>query len=162
VAKKLSNAQAAGVAALLGLVFALGGGRFVAQGVGLLPLRGDLYAPRWVLAVCGLVFMLPGLALLLGALKMAAFPALQLVDAKLAAGFFVAIILSLMAIVFGGVVWYGDPEGYEGGITGTVTEGRIVFGIATVVLAFVAFVFWVLSISAATGRRARKRPGSDA
>ena len=164
--------QAAGLL-LFSLPIVLSGGFIALVGFGLMPPMGEKYAPGWVLAAVGFVFLVPGLAMMAGGLR--ALLTRSPLDQPAAAwtGTVVAATLTCFAATLGGVAFFGDARGFRGsmtipgvtlfsrpGSTQAVTEGRIVFGLAAVLVGSLALLFWVISICALLARRRAGAPPS--
>jgi len=161
--------QAAGLL-LFSLPIVLCGVFLALVGFGLIPPMGETYAPGWVLAAVGLVFLAPGFAMMAGALRALLTRSPLGHPAVAWTGMVVAATLTFLASSLGGVAFFGDARGFRGSITipgvtlfsrpgstHAVTGGRIVFGIAAALVGSLALLFWVISVSAL---RARRRAGA--
>jgi hypothetical protein len=113
-----------------------------------------------------LVFLIPGLAMMTGALRSLFSRSPVAPPAPAWTGAVVAVVLTCFAVVSGGVAVFGDPRGFRGGVTifgvalfgrpGSklaVVEARFVFGLVAILLGALALLFWVLTIGAFLARR---------
>jgi hypothetical protein len=119
-------------------------------------------APVWVVRFAGLIFILPGFAIFVVAVRgffgMHSDPE----TARLYRGAFMAALLWLFAIAFGGAALFGEAHSFSGGVTGSSTEGRILFGIAGVAIGIFAFMFSVVVLGAVMARNQKNRAAKPA
>lgn len=146
--------KGAGCFALFSLAFVGAGVLIILQAYDIVP-HGRMNVPRWVAAAAGAAFLAPGLCMLAMAVKGLIAPASMEGPQPGFAATIVATMLTGMALVFGGAALVGDARGFYGGLTGSVIEGRIVFGFAALVLAAIAGVFWLLLIARALSGRGK-------
>ena len=105
-----------------GLLFLAAGTGIMGMGLGVIPVDpATVHAPMWVLAVCGLVFVLGGVAVV-GA---------RWSRVREAAG--IGIVLA-MGLIGGWVALFGDSDGFSGGVPfvspeANVVIARVVFGL---------------------------------
>ena len=155
---------AAGCLTLGGLPFFLIGARIILQALGVLSISGDLYVPRWVFAMGGVAFLAPGAGILVAGIRGLFRPStLGEKPPPSLIGLIVSIVLTCMAGVSLGVVFFGNPEGFYGGITGSISviKGRIVFTILGALVALLALMFWVQTLTSILWPR-KRGPGGGA
>jgi hypothetical protein len=128
--------------------------------------------------MAGLAFLAPGVFFFVGGLRGIVNPAaLERTPRALGtiiSGLLVAVVLTAMAAVCLGVAFQDDARGFQGfsfsfmglgvllGGGGSVTLGRIVFGIAGGLIGLLALLFWVISLIAlASPRRGEEAPEKD-
>jgi hypothetical protein len=152
--------SAGGCMVLFGLPFALSGAYMVLVALRVAPPPGRVDAPLWVVFAAGVVFLVPGLAILVAGLRTIATSRLPVGQAPVALGAVLAVVLTCMAVAFGGVALFGDPRGFfGGGLTGTIAEKRFWFGLAALLIGAIALVFGTLTIAAlSAGRRSKTDP----
>jgi hypothetical protein len=135
--EQLSPAGRYGVAAVCLLV----GAGIVALATGAIPANEAMFhAPHWVLGACGFVFILAAVMILVP-------PAMLRVQYFLG-----AVLLSLFAAIPGWIAFGPGPRAFSGSVSiGVITNatqpdastGRIVFGIAAVLIGSFAAYAWV-------------------
>ena len=144
---------AAGIA-LFGLTFVLAGINIMLQAAEVVP-HGRMNAPPWIGALVGSIILVPGLGILIFGLKslISGWPKDE--PSPLLTTGIVTFILTAFALALGGVALYGKARGFSGGLTllgirvkglGSVTEGRVVFGLAAVFMGALAIIFGILFI----------------
>ena len=103
----------------------------VAIAAGLIPVAPDsIHAPPWLLAVCGGMFVVAGVAALgIGVLS------------KRVNNFFGAVILTGFSFITGWVA-FGPGERIFSGFSQDATTGRAAFGLATILLVGMAVWAW--------------------
>jgi hypothetical protein len=143
--------------ALFSLVFVGAGAMMALMAYDYIP-HGRMYVPAWLGAVVGAAFLLPGLCMLGMAIQGLIAPASMERGASapyLWAGVLVALTLTCMALVCGGVALFGDPRGFYGGIPGIVIDKRIAFMLAALLVGALAAYFWLLLIvrASSSGKR---------
>ena len=129
----------------------LAGAAVVALATGIIPSdEAKFNAPHWVVGACGGVFMLAGIMILVP-------PAMLRVQY-----FFGAVLLSMFASVFGWIAFGPGEREFSGSMSvGVITStaqpsassGRIVFGIAAVLIGLVAAYAWVRWLRTMFGAR---------
>jgi len=105
---------------------------------------------------------LPGLAFVIGGLQALLRMRSDAETDRINRGVFMAAMLWLFAIAFGGVAFLGESSAFSGGITGSSMEARILFGIAGVAIAIFAFMLSVVVLGAAMARNQRNRAATPA
>jgi len=157
--------KAAAFLALFSLPFILVGTIIVRKALGVTASIGEMYAPRWVGAAGGLLFLVSGVFILALAVRsLVVSSPLSERTVGLGVGMFATIFLTLLASMCWGLALFGDPRGYSGGMTGAAIEGRILFGIFGTVLSLVALCGWLLLLLGLIGLIAGwiKKPGMTA
>ena len=150
----LTRRQSLGVMAF-GLVFAFAGGLVEWMTFVFPPHPRD--APLWVVRLLCLVFIIPGLAFFTGGL--CAFFGVQ-ADPEthpLYTGAVLGLTLTIFALGLAWVALFGDARNFRGGITGTIAERRIAFGLGALLVGIMAFVLDVAVIASVIARIEKRR-----
>lgn len=145
---------------LFGLLFAAGGA-FI-EWLSFVSPAKQVSAPPWVTGFAGLIFILPGLAFVIGGLQALFRMRSDAETDRIYRGVFMAAMLWLFAMAFGGVAFLGESSAFSGGITGSSMEARILFGIAGVAIAIFAFMFTVVVLGVVTARNQKDRAAKAA
>lgn len=109
---------------LLSLLMLAAGVAITGVGIGLIPVEPEkVHAPYWVIALCGIMFLAGGTAVLLG-------------EKNPLNRFLAATIALSLAISFAWVAFYGDGQHMSGGAwflpkSANVALGRVVFGLGS-------------------------------
>jgi hypothetical protein len=147
-----------GRAAVAAICFATGAG-IAALAAGIIPAdAAKFHAPHWVVGACGSVFMLAACLILIPA----TLPRLQ--------NFLGAVLLSLFAAIPGWIAFGPGPRVFGGSLSfGVVTSathpgestGRVVFGVAAVVVGLFAAYAWVRWLRLVCGSRDDRRDATQ-
>jgi hypothetical protein len=118
-------------------------------------------APPWLTGIAGLIFIVPGLAYVIGGLRALFGWQSDAETKRIYTGLFQAAMLWLFAIAFGGAAVFAT-EGFSGGVTGSPIEGRIVFGIFGLAVGLFAIMFSIVVLGAIMARNQKRRDAKPA
>jgi len=109
---------------------------------------GAIHAPNWVVGIAGLAFFLPGLFMVYYGIRNAYQPfrlAPRRDPGQLSFGgwILVGLLTTGLGLIGAWVALGPGARQFQGGITGSAIEGRIVFGIGAVITLSVAALVWV-------------------
>lgn len=112
---------------------------------------GEINVPPWVLAITGMVIFLPGACLIHHGLRNAVSPAPEGRGddpnrVQFCSWLLGPILMTGLSLIFGWVAFGPGERRFHGGITGSPIEGRIAFGIATVIFTLLSAVAWVYTV----------------
>lgn len=132
----------------LGLISTLAGLFIILRATNIIQ-AGDVYAPLWLLGVCGFIFLFLGIFAFYYAIRNWSKPDYiqkQPADFSIGPWILGVVIVTCFGIIGTWIAFGPGERKFEGGITGGEIEGRIAFGVGAVIVAIIAVWMWIWGI----------------
>jgi len=136
-----------GAGIFAGSIMGISGVLVTLRGTGVIQ-AGEIYAPPWILIMMGAVFCLVALACFYYGIRNTNRAERKPVDAQtVGLPWLLACIIMTSLVITAGWISFGSGERrFDGGITGNPIEGRIAFGIATILFGPFTIYYWFWGI----------------